>query len=107
MKTLGLVCVVGLLLVTGAVAQSNVLPSSAKAVTIAGTLSLDGKTLVTDLDNMWTISNAEALKGHEGQHVTVKCHVSPDKQVIQVFFIKAEGGGTKQATNWGDSAFRR
>lgn len=101
MKTLGLVCLAGVLfLSTCAVAQN-------KAITIAGTVSLDGKTLVTDQDDLWTISNAEVLKGQEGRHITVKCSVSPDKRALQVLFIKTEGGGTKQAANWGDSAFRR
>ncbi len=114
MKTLILNCLAALLLLpVTATAQDNGQPrngakaTAVKAVNISGTVSLDGKTLVTDADNMWTISNADALKGHEGQHLTVKCQTDPDKRAIHVLFIKPEPAGMKQAANWGDSAFRR
>jgi pentapeptide MXKDX repeat protein len=43
-----------------------------KAVSVSGKVSDDGKMFASDKDNKtWTVSNPEALKGHEGHHVTV------------------------------------
>ena len=78
---------------------------SAKAVTILGTVSQDGKTLVSQQDDAWTISNADVLKGQEGREVTVKCRLDPAKHSIHVFFVKS--GETKYIAKRGDSAFRR
>ena len=48
-----------------------------KASSLTGKISDDGKTFVSDKDGKsWTISNPEAVKGHEGHHVTLKAHVS-------------------------------
>jgi len=63
--------------------------SPAKAVTISGTVSNDGKTLVSEQDDEWTVSNADALKGQEGREVTVKCRPDPAKHSIHVFFVKS------------------
>jgi len=50
--------------------------ASTKAVSVTGKISDDGKTFVSDKDGKsWTISNPEAVKGHEGHHVTLKAHV--------------------------------
>jgi len=78
---------------------------SAKAVTIAGTVSNDGKTLVSEQDDAWTVSNADVLKGQEGREVTVKCRPDPAKHSIHVFFVKP--AETRDIANRGDSAFRR
>jgi hypothetical protein len=78
-----------------------------RAVTIAGQVSHDGKTLVSDENIIWAVSNPNALTGHEGQQLTVKCQVSPNKNEIHVFFVKTGQGETKFAANRGDSAFRR
>jgi len=85
-----------------AVAQAT---PSAKAVTISGTVSNDGKTLVSRQDDAWTISNADVLKGQEGREVTVKCRPDRVKHTIYVFFVKPLE--TKYLANNGDSAFRR
>jgi len=79
--------------------------SSAKAVTISGTLSSDGKTLVSDQDDVWTVSNAEVLKGQEGRQVIVKCRPDPKTHSIHVFFVKLDD--PRYAADRGDSAFRR
>jgi hypothetical protein len=45
---------------------------STKAVSITGKISDDGKTFASDKDSKsWTISNPDAVKGHEGHHVTL------------------------------------
>ena len=78
----------------------------AKAVTISGTLSSDGKTLVSDQDDVWTVSNAEALKGHEGRQVVVKCRPDSKAHSIHVYFL-VRRDEPRYAADRGDSAFRR
>lgn len=63
--------------------------ASAKAVSLSGTISADGKTFVSSKDNKsWTVSNPEALKGHEGQQATLKAHVDEAKNEIHVISVK-------------------
>jgi len=66
--------------------------TSAKADKITGKISDDGKTFVSDKDGKsWTISNPDAVKGHEGHHVTVKAHVDADKSEVNVMSLKMAG----------------
>lgn len=59
------------------------------AVSVSGKVSDDGKMFTSDKDNKtWTVTNPEALKGHEGHHVTVKAHVDAAKKEIHVTSIK-------------------
>jgi hypothetical protein len=81
--------------------------SSAKAITISGQISLDGKTLVSEENDIWSVSNPNVLAGHEGQQVLVKCQMNADKNEIHVFSIKAALMEVKSASNKTDSAFRR
>jgi hypothetical protein len=61
--------------------------SSAKAVT--GKISADGKSFVSDKDGKsWTIKNPEAVKGHEGHHVTLTANVYADKGEVHVVSLK-------------------
>ena len=58
-------------------------------MTLHGTVSDDGKTFTNDKDQKaWTVQNPEALKGHEGHHVSVKAHVHADKGEIHVVSVK-------------------
>ncbi len=69
---------------------------SKKAVSLSGKVSDDGKMFVSDKDNKsWTINNPEALKGHEGHHVTVKGHLDADKNEIHVTSVKMAKGEMK------------
>jgi hypothetical protein len=69
---------------------------SKKAVSISGKVSDDGKMFVSDKDNKsWTISNPQALKGHEGHHVTVKARLDADKNEIHVTSVKMAKGEMK------------
>ena len=61
---------------------------SARSLMVSGKVSSDGKTLLTDIDSEWNVSNAEALKGHEGRMVTVKCYVDTGKNQLQVLYVK-------------------
>jgi hypothetical protein len=62
---------------------------SMTAVRITGKISDDGKTFVNDKDSKsWTISNPDAVKGHEGHHVTLQAHVDADKNEVHVESLK-------------------
>jgi hypothetical protein len=70
--------------------------TSTKSASITGKISDDGKTLVSDKDGKsLTISNPDAVKGHEGHHVTVKAHVSSDKTSVEVVSLKMAGDNMK------------
>ena len=63
--------------------------TSMKAVSVTGKISDDGKTFVSDKDSKnWTISNPDAVKGHEGHHVTLQAHVDVDKNEVNVVSLK-------------------
>jgi len=67
---------------------------SKKAVSLSGKVSDDGKMFVSDKDSKsWTVSNPEALKGREGQQVTVKADLDAAKSAIHVTSVKMAKGG--------------
>jgi len=71
--------------------------ASTKAASITGKISEDGKSFVSDKDGKsWTISNPDAVKGHEGHHVTLKAHVSADKNQVDVVSLKMAGDSMKK-----------
>jgi hypothetical protein len=71
--------------------------TSTKAASIMGKISDDGKAFVSDKDGKsWTISNPDAVKGHEGHHVTLKAHVSADKGEVEVVSLKMAGDHMKK-----------
>jgi hypothetical protein len=78
-----------------------------KAVSISGQISLDGKKLVSEEDDVWSVVNPDVLAGHKGQQVLVKCQVFPDKNEIHVFSVKPALLEVKAASNKADSAFKR
>jgi hypothetical protein len=80
---------------------------STKPLVVLGKVSPDGKSLLTDIDSEWMVSNPELLKGKEGLHVTVKCYVDTGKNRIQILRVKKEEGEVKYAARYNDSAFRR
>lgn len=65
--------------------------SATKPILISGRVSGDGRHFLiernSDSDNVWEISNARALKGHEGSLVTVKCYVDANRNQIQVLSV--------------------
>jgi|SRR5664279_1745414 len=62
---------------------------SGKASKVTGKISDDGKTFVSDSDSKsWTIQNPDAIKGHEGHHVTLTAHVYADKSEVHVMSLK-------------------
>lgn len=81
------------------IAQDTMKPdaSSAKASHITGKISDDGKAFVSDKDGKsWTISNPDAVKGHEGHHVILKAHVSADGNSVDVVSLKMAGDNMKK-----------
>jgi hypothetical protein len=67
--------------------------TSMKAVSITGTISDDGKMFVSDKDGKsWTISNPDAVKGHEGHHVILQAQVNADKGEVHVMSLKMAKG---------------
>ncbi len=77
--------------------------ASTKALTVSGKVSDDGKLFATDIDSEWGINNPDAVKGHEGRMVTIKCYVDPEKNKIHVLSVKTP----QYAAMHSDSAFRR
>ena len=74
-----------------AVAQDNMKQNtmSTKVVSVTGKIGDDGKTFVNDKDSKsWTITNPEAVKGHEGHHVVLKAHVNRDSNEVEVVSLK-------------------
>jgi hypothetical protein len=86
---------------------SSVARPAAKSLTVFGKVSGDGRSLVTDIDTEWTISNPEILKGHEATLVTVKCYVNPERNQLRVLSVKTAQPEFKFVSRSGDSAFRR
>jgi pentapeptide MXKDX repeat protein len=63
--------------------------SSKASTKVTGKISEDGKTFVSDSDSKsWTIANPEAVKGHEGHHVTLTAHANADKSEVHVLSLK-------------------
>jgi hypothetical protein len=118
MKTSMLVVLVIASLLPGALAQDKAGTNSSeqaragsattgKPLVVSGKVSSDGKTLMTDLDSEWVVSNPETVKGFEGLRVSVKCYVDTEKSRIQILRVKKEEGELKSASKHNDSAFRR
>jgi len=61
---------------------------STKAVNLPGKISDDGKTFVDKDNKSWTVTNPEALKGHQGHVVTLKAHENAAKTEIHVVSVK-------------------
>jgi hypothetical protein len=78
-----------------------------KAKTIAGQVSDDGRTLVSDDDDIWAVSNPSVLAKHVGQQVRIKCQILPGKSEIHMFSVKVDPGEVRYVSSHGDSAFRR
>ena len=81
--------------------------SSAKAVSLSGRVSEDGKSLITRDGQAWPITNLGALSGHEGRQVKAKCQIASGTHDILVLSFKTVATQIKYAANPSDSAFRR
>jgi pentapeptide MXKDX repeat protein len=96
MKKLMTICFALALLTAGVASAQDTMQNdnmkadaSKKAVQVTGKVSEDGKTFVSDTDSKsWTITNPDAVKGHEGHHVTLTAHVYADKNEVHVMSLK-------------------
>ena len=70
---------------------------SPKPLNVSGKVSADGKTFLTDIDSEWMVSNADALKGHEGRLVRVKCYVDTEKNSMKILAVKREDNESNYA----------
>ncbi len=103
-KMIAIVFALSLLTSYSLVAQDTTMPQNAtksdtstKAANVTGKISDDGKTFVSDKDGKtWSISNPDAVKGHEGHHVTLKAHVAADKNEVEVVSLKMAGDNMKK-----------
>jgi hypothetical protein len=101
--------VIPLLLAGTAAGQSNNQSKSTtpKASTVSGKVSQDGKSLIGKNGEPWVVTNPDALAGHEGQRVKVKCRISSTSHDIRILSVKMVATQTIYAVNLGDAAFRR
>ena len=67
-----------------------------KAVSVSGKIGDDGKTFVDKDGKTWSITNPEAVKGHEGHEVTLKGHVDAAKNEVHVVSLKMGKGEMKE-----------
>jgi hypothetical protein len=84
--------------------EKNSTATSGKTMTMTGTVSSDGKMFVSDKDNKsWKIDNPEALKAHEGHHVSVTANADPATDTLHVDSVKMLGKakGTPSSTGEG------
>ena len=90
MKKLMTICFALVLLTFGVASAQDTMNNdnmkahaSKKAVHVTGKVSDDVKTFVSDKDSKsWTITNPEAVMGHDGHHVTLTAHVYADKNEV-------------------------
>lgn len=82
--------------------------ASRKTNSLTGRVSSDARNFVSDPDTrIWTVLNPDALKGYEGQIMTLKCHENEISGTLQVVSAKARKTPIGNAPNLGDAAFRR
>ena len=81
--------------------------ATAKSITISGRVSEDGKSLIAKNGEPWSVTNPDALTGHESQQVKVKCQVFSASYDVRVLSVKTVAAQVKYSANPGDSAFRR
>jgi hypothetical protein len=75
-----------------------------RVVTLSGRLSDDGKTLVSEDQDKWVVSNPSLLAGQKGHGLTVKCQLSADQTSIHVLSVDSSEA-TYTARQ--DAAFRK
>src|SRR5213592_283127 len=106
MKKLMAICFAFVLVISlVAVAQDAAQPTagqqdysqSSKDKSVSGKVSSDGKSIVDKDGKSWTVSNPDALKGHEGHEVTLKGDVDSSKNEVKVDSVKMAGDTMSEA----------
>ena len=100
---------VPLLLPVSAFGQSHnaAKPNTAKAITMSGRVSADGKNLIATNGESWSVLNPDALAGHVSQQVKMKCQISSATHDIRVLSVRIVAAPAAYHVNPSDSAFRR
>ncbi|HMC75325.1 MAG TPA: hypothetical protein VKG87_13565 [Terriglobales bacterium] len=78
-------------------AKQDSAQSAAKADTVSGKVSDDGKSITDKDGKSWTVSNPDSLKGHEGHEVTLKGDVDSSKNEVKVDSVKMAGDTMTEA----------
>lgn len=87
-------------------ANSHAAKSARKTVSLAGRVSLDGKTVICDRDGrIWKVVNAEMLSGVEGREVRIKAYTEANSSEIRVTVVRLREERTTAKLD--DAAFRR
>ncbi len=76
--------------------------AAAPLKTIKGMVKFDGDkaTFVADEGGKsWDVENPEALKGHDGHHVSLRAHVYEDKGTIHVMTVKMMNASKDKMAN--------
>jgi hypothetical protein len=82
--------------------DKNSTSTSGKTMTMAGTVSNDGKMFVSDKDSKsWKVDNPDTLKGHEGHHVSVNASEDPASDTLHVNSVKMLGKNKSTPSNSG------
>jgi hypothetical protein len=72
----------------GANAQSGrPVAKTAQTVTIIGIVTADEKNLITRQKQVWAVANAEILRDHAGQRVSIIAEIGP-KEIVTVESIR-------------------
>ena len=91
-------------LVTTAQGGDSMRATPVKGINLSGTVASDAKTLLADDDNVWSVDNAQVLKGFERRYVTVTCRMDPAKRSIHVLSVSRPDASH---VHLNDSAFHR
>jgi hypothetical protein len=78
-------------------AKQDSAQTAAKADTVSGKVSDDGKSITDKDGKSWTVSNPDSLKGHEGHEVTLKGDVDSSKNEVKVDSVKMAGDTMTEA----------
>ena len=82
--------------------DKNSTPTSGQTMTMADTVSNDGKMFVSDKDKKsLKVDNPDALKGHEGNHVSVTVNEDPASDTLHVNSLKMLGKNKSTPSNSG------
>jgi len=78
--------------------QKSSTATSAKTMNMTGTVSSNGKTFVADKTNKsWNIDNPDAVKAHEGHHVSLNAVENTTTDTLHVNSAKMVKGASNKS----------
>jgi len=81
--------------------------SAQRPLVLTGTVSQKGPLLTSADQRLYRILNSETLKHLEGQLVTLKARVLPEKDQLYVEAVRAQSPAPNETFHLSDAAFRR